>query len=230
MLTFVIFFKTLFILNSLLYASRVFLGNFGCVCFPLCVWPCTAKVWVQGSMQRVLTGIHPSTLQACVPFLFLSRHLFQHAALPNFQGSEEVWGLSCLLSCIQHCVVYVSDLNHFWAWQACLCWKSGLKCVFFSITKLVIIVLEVGFVCFSVLAGPARALPVLVGLCVSWLSVKTLPQQLASQLGLFIPSNNSPESVLKTTPSSGRAQWQWKHSSLKNKMFLLHTHACLHHS
>lgn len=39
-----------------------------------------------------------------------------------------------------------------------------LKAEPFSI-KLVIIVLEVGLVCFALLVGPARALPVLIELC-----------------------------------------------------------------
>lgn len=73
-------------------------------------------------------------------------------------------------------------------------------------------------------------LPVLVELCVSWLSSKLC---LSSQptRAAHPPQTIHLNQFSKQTHSSGRPNWQWKCSSFKNKkMFLLHIHTCPHPS
>lgn len=195
--------------------------------------PWTVTVWLQRSEQWLLTEIRPTALRfqsTCVFPVSVSTSFPTRcsAKRPGVRGGLRTL---CLLSCIQQCAVYVSNLNHLChrflrgpiGLFMLIIWVCVESC---SISKLIITVLEVG--CASVFLEdlPEHFL--------FWLNCAFLGWQPnfnsseTDQLRSFMPWSNLPESVLKTTRSSGRVNWKWKRSSLRKKVSLAYTHAFSH--
>lgn len=196
-------------------------------CVPDQLW--TATVWLQRSEQWVLTEIRPTTLRfqsTCVFPVSVSTSFPTRcsAKCPGVRGGLRTL---CLLSCIQQCAAYVSNLNH-------LCHRflrGGAVSLFmliiwvcvesFSISKLVITVLEAVF--FSLLGGPTQSTS-----CFGWIVPFLADSQTSAAQKLANSGRSCPETIYLNQFSKQLAAQEEQTGSGSvhplGKKFLLHTH------